>query len=109
MQVFDSPEIIYLSPDADTVLTDVHPQNVYVIGGIVDRSIRKHESLHSASRAQVKTARLPIPEILASQDRMCKKAPVLNVDSVIQMLMHYQEHHDWPEALAASLPKRFLA
>lgn len=36
--VFPAQEIVYLSPDATEVLTELHQTSVYVIGGIVDKS-----------------------------------------------------------------------
>lgn len=40
-QVYEQQEIVYLSPDAEDVLDELDPSYVYVIGGIVDRSVRK--------------------------------------------------------------------
>ncbi|GLD91653.1 hypothetical protein PINS_up000186 [Pythium insidiosum] len=40
-EVYDPQELVYLSPDADDVLLEIDPRAVYVVGGIVDRSVRK--------------------------------------------------------------------
>ena len=40
-KVFPPEAIVYLSPDAEHVLDDLNANDVYVVGGIVDRSVRK--------------------------------------------------------------------
>ena len=41
LQIFDSADLIYLSPDADKYLTEMDRDKVYVIGGLVDDSVKK--------------------------------------------------------------------
>ena len=41
LQIFDSDDLIYLSPDADNYLTEMDMDKVYVIGGLVDDSVKK--------------------------------------------------------------------
>ena len=41
LQIFDSADLIYLSPDADNYLTEMDRDKVYVIGGLVDDSVKK--------------------------------------------------------------------
>lgn len=78
---FSTEELVYLSPDAETVLTEldhskVHlnsmplarvPHNclfqqVYVIGGLVDMSVQKATSLSRAQSLGIASARLPLNE-----------------------------------------------
>lgn len=40
-EVFKPEEIIYFSPDAEEEIETIDPSKVYVIGGLVDRSISK--------------------------------------------------------------------
>ncbi|KAG6609827.1 tRNA (guanine-N(1)-)-methyltransferase [Phytophthora cinnamomi] len=40
-KLYDSDKIVYLSPDSENVLETLDPSCVYVVGGIVDRSVRK--------------------------------------------------------------------
>lgn len=51
-QVFKPEEMIYFSPDAEEEIETIDPTKVYVIGGLVDRSIVKviptpHSTLES--------------------------------------------------------------
>lgn len=50
-ELYDADEIVYLSPDSDNVLETLDPACVYVVGGIVDRSVRKVQKLQ-LSRSQ---------------------------------------------------------
>lgn len=78
---FSTEELVYLSPDAETALTEldhskVHlnslplervPHNclfqqVYVIGGLVDMSVQKATSLSRAQSLGIASARLPLNE-----------------------------------------------
>lgn len=40
-QAFPPSDLIYMTPDGDSVLESIDPTKVYVIGGIVDRTISK--------------------------------------------------------------------
>ena len=57
---FDPSSVVYLSPDADTVLDKLQTDTVYVLGGLVDRSVRRGASLSRAAQLGVRTARLPL-------------------------------------------------
>lgn len=50
--VFDPSELIYLSPDGQTILESIDPKKVYVIGGFVDRSVNKVAILYSINSNQ---------------------------------------------------------
>uniref|UniRef100_K3W725 tRNA (guanine(9)-N(1))-methyltransferase n=1 Tax=Globisporangium ultimum (strain ATCC 200006 / CBS 805.95 / DAOM BR144) TaxID=431595 RepID=K3W725_GLOUD len=102
-ELFAPQEVIYLSPDAADVLEAVDPTHVYVIGGIVDRTVRKGQSVEKAGRFAYRTARLPLQEHLPSL-----RSPVLNIDSVVIALNEYANHASWPRAFAVAVPKRML-
>ena len=56
--MFPLERIVYLSPDSDTVLSDVDPDNVYMIGGLVDESIQKVDQ--NVSRFSPLFTRVPV-------------------------------------------------
>ncbi|RLN73121.1 hypothetical protein BBJ28_00002785 [Nothophytophthora sp. Chile5] len=74
-EVFQSSELVYLSPDSPNVLSSMDPKKTYVIGGIVDKS-RKKRLDH-----------------------------ILNVNTVIEVLVNFQELGDWQQALEKALPQ----
>ena len=39
-ELFDSKDLVYLSPDAENTLQNLDPEKVYVIGGLVDDSVK---------------------------------------------------------------------
>ena len=43
-------QIIYMSPDSDVPLESVDRDSIYVIGGLVDESIKKHTTLNKATK-----------------------------------------------------------
>jgi tRNA (guanine9-N1)-methyltransferase len=98
--MYSLEQIVYLSPDSENVLTDISSDKVYVIGGIVDRSVRKSETFNKAKRLEVQTARLPLQEILHPRTH------ILNIDSVVMALNEYANHHDWKRAFDVAIPKR---
>ena len=60
--MFSVNELVYLSPDADEVLDTIDTSKVYVIGGLVDRSIAKNQSLNRAMALDIQCVRLPLAE-----------------------------------------------
>ena len=103
---FDRDKVVILSPDAEEALPEELDENlVYVIGGIVDRTVRKAVSLDMANKQEIRTMRLPIQEHLRGK----YQSPVLNIDTVVSCLCSYMHLRTWKEALETSMPKRRLA
>lgn len=94
-------ELIYLTSDADEVLTDLNPNHAYVIGGIVDRNRLKGATLKKAQSLHIRTAKLPIKEYL-----QLSTTHILTVNHVFDILIRFQESKDWRESLAVVLPQR---
>lgn len=94
-------EFIYLSPDADAVLDTsdtVTGNNVYIIGGIVDRNPTPKLSLHRSRRIGAHARRLPM-----------ERAPggsLLAVNHVLELLLLFRMGHCPDTALRIILPGR---
>ena len=43
-ELFNSSEVIYLSPDSENVIETLDPSKSYIIGGLVDDSVKKNTS-----------------------------------------------------------------
>jgi hypothetical protein len=95
-------KVVYLSPDAEEALTDVEPDTVYVIGGIVDLAARGIAwSLPRANAVGATARRLPIREHLPNVTNQ-----ILNIDTAMKVLCEKYSGKEWVEALESALPKR---
>lgn len=95
---------VWLSPDAPDVLETLSPDDVYVVGGFVDRSVRKGETLRRAEAAGVRAVRLPVAEHAARSDLH----PILSINAVVQILGEVHAGTDWSAALATHVPARYV-
>ena len=53
-KVFPVSKLIYLSPDATEDLEDFKPDDILVVGGMVDKSLKKNASLIHAKRLGIR-------------------------------------------------------
>ena len=102
---FPPASLTFLTPDAPDVLGALDPARVYVIGGLVDRSVQKAASLARARGLGAATARLPLEAHSAIVDA---REP-LTLDAVLTILLEYNASADWGRAITAALPERKLA
>jgi tRNA (guanine9-N1)-methyltransferase len=99
--VFAREQIVYLTAESETVLDDLDPDAVYVIGGLVDHNRLKGVCHERATALGLKTAQLPIAEHLQMSSRK-----VLTVNHVFEILSRYLETKSWTTALQAVIPQR---
>mmetsp|Transcript_44590 Transcript_44590/g.105658 ORF Transcript_44590/g.105658 Transcript_44590/m.105658 type:complete len:389 (+) Transcript_44590:220-1386(+) len=107
-------DLVYLSPDGEETLETLTPGKVYVIGGIVDRTVSKRVSWEEASGrrsggAAIPTYRLPIDENIPRSFQ--GRGHVLNINTVFHILLAFRERGCWEEAIVrvmyAEAPDRF--
>jgi len=98
---FAREELVYLSPDAKEVLETLDPTKVYVIGGIVDKCIRKYMTARKANDNNIVSYRLPVREVIPS----CPNV-VLNIDQVFNALCIYNHTKCWEKAILGAVPSR---
>ena len=104
-ELWPADETIWLSPDAEDVLeAPLSSECVYVIGGLIDRTIRKGASLQRAKDSGARAYRLPIREHAPRSDIH----PILSLPSMVQILADVYGGATWPQALQAGVPKRYL-
>ena len=94
-------QVVVLSPDAPEALFDFSPDCVYIIGGIVDRSVRANQTLHVAAKRGVICRRLPLREFAPHN-----QSHALNVDCCLHIVCSWLETRDWARTLARCLPAR---
>ena len=88
--VFDKKDLIFLSPDAVDKVSVIEPSKVYIIGGIVDRTVHNNITLDMANENGIKALRLPIKEYFPQS-----QSHVMNVDQVVSLFCYFQETQDW--------------
>lgn len=98
-----SEDLIYLSPDAEEELERIEENKIYIIGGMVDRTIRKFSSLKRANQLKIKAARLPIKQFMG----LTRRKP-LNIDTVVLLVAEMVNKTDWEAGFLKVCPKRLL-
>jgi hypothetical protein len=80
---------VYLSPDATQELSSemlFPPNTVFIVGGIIDRVVKRGRSVDRAAACRVQSARLPLA---AAQASFSDDEP-LNVDTVLEALLFWK-------------------
>ncbi|XP_061891312.1 tRNA methyltransferase 10 homolog C [Entelurus aequoreus] len=101
VDLFPADRLVYLTADSPNVLRKFDHSKVYIVGGLVDRSILSGVSLANAKRQKLATARLPLDEFLNWE----MGAKNLTLDQMIRIMLTIKETGKWEEALKF-VPKR---
>lgn len=101
IDVFGRDSIVVLSPDADDILQEFDPTKVYIIGGIVDRTVCSNLTLDRASEQGVVSLRLPVKEFFPQA-----QSHVINIDQVVSLFCFFQETKDWKLSMERAMPVR---
>lgn len=56
--------LVYLTADSETMLDELDPKKIYIVGGLVDRNRWKGITMKKAEEQNIQTARLPIGNFL---------------------------------------------
>ncbi|CAM8988261.1 unnamed protein product [Rhodiola kirilowii] len=94
-------DLVYLTADSETMLEDLDPKKLYIVGGLVDRNRWKGITMQKATEQGIHTAKLPIGEYLKMSS-----SQVLTVNQVIEILLKFIETRDWKTAFFHVIPQR---
>ena len=94
-------QIVYLTADSEHELADFKDDEVYVIGGIVDRNRYKNLTLNKANEQGIRHARLPIRDHLKMSG-----THVLTVNQTLDIIHAQLELRDWDKAMDRAVPMR---
>ncbi|XP_051488782.1 tRNA methyltransferase 10 homolog C [Apus apus] len=100
-QVFPKDKLIYLTADSPKVMKTFDHDKIYIIGSMVDKSIKKGVSLAQAKRLGLETAALPLEKYLLWNSG----AKSLTLDQMTHILLTLKDTGDWKKALEF-VPKR---
>ena len=105
-ELFEAERIVYLTPDSDTILEELCHDHVYVIGGLVDDSVKKNTSHLYCEAASLNTARLPIPELMSRSEGGGSFKQILTINQVFDILLDFHQEKDWKSALSKHVPAK---
>ncbi|CDR94867.1 predicted protein, putative [Babesia bigemina] len=100
-ELFDTQNVVVLTPDAEECIEEVEHDKVYIIGGLVDVNVKKKTTLTQAKERGVTAMALPIKKYFPN----CKKR-VLNVCAVFEILIMRANNSTWEEAFQTWIPTR---
>lgn len=102
VETHDPRRLVYLTHESTDVLEELDPDDVYIIGGIVDRNRLKGATLSKAKELGIRTARLNLDSNLTLQHG----TPVLTVNHCVEILTHAANGLTWKDAYRKVLPVR---
>ncbi|NWU66165.1 TM10C methyltransferase, partial [Pterocles burchelli] len=100
-EIFPKDKLIYLTADSPKVMKTFDHNKIYIIGSMVDRSIKTGVSLARAKRLGLETAALPLEKYLLWNTG----AKNLTLDQMMHILLTLKDTGDWKKALEF-VPKR---
>ncbi|KAI3718583.1 hypothetical protein L6452_19460 [Arctium lappa] len=93
--------LVYLTADSETMLSELDPDKIYIVGGLVDRNRWKGITMKKAVEQGIQTAKLPIGNYLKMSG-----SQVLTVNQVIEILLKFLETKDWKASFFHVIPQR---
>ncbi|KAI3923462.1 hypothetical protein MKW92_028777 [Papaver armeniacum] len=93
--------LVYLTADSETIVDEVDPRKIYIIGGLVDRNRWKGLTMKKANDQGIQTAKLPIGSYLKMSS-----SQVLTVNQVFEILLKFVETKDWKTSFFDVIPQR---
>ncbi|NWV80042.1 TM10C methyltransferase, partial [Dasyornis broadbenti] len=100
-EIFPKDKLIYLTADSPKVMKTFDHDKIYIVGSMVDKSIKTGVSLARAKRLQLDTAALPLDKYLL----WSTGAKNLTLDQIMHILLTLKDTADWKKALEF-VPKR---
>ncbi|XP_071289635.1 tRNA methyltransferase 10 homolog C [Agelaius tricolor] len=100
-EIFPKDKLIYLTADSPKVMKAFDHDKIYIVGSMVDKSIKRGVSLARAKRLGLETAALPLDKYLL----WSAGAKNLTLDQMMHILLTLKDTADWKKALEF-VPKR---
>ncbi|KAI3378886.1 hypothetical protein SNEBB_008416 [Seison nebaliae] len=106
-EIFEKDNLCYLSPDGDqSLLSMTKRENIPVIGGFVDHTVRKNISKEKCDEMQINSYRLPLNCYLTKNPNI-QSNRILTVNQVFEICAKYFNNDgDWMEAFDSVIPLR---
>ncbi|XP_039957335.1 mitochondrial ribonuclease P protein 1 homolog [Bactrocera tryoni] len=101
-ELFPKENLVYLTPHCRTDLEVYNPDNVYIVGAMVDTVNNEPLSLAKAKRLGLRMARLPLDRYLQWGAGSGKS---LTLNQMVNILLDLKSTNDWTQALR-HVPRR---
>lgn len=102
MDLFPKEQLVYLTPHCRTDLVEYDPNDVYIVGAMVDKMNSEPLSLGKAKSLGLRMARLPLDRYLQFGAGSGKS---LTLNQMTGIMLSIKNTRSWPEALA-HVPRR---
>jgi ribonuclease P protein 1 len=105
LDIFPKERIVYLRPHANNMIREFSHDDIYVMAGLVDKSIKTPVSLVKAKKEGIRYGRLPIDEHILWGSH----SKVLTLNQIGAILLEAKNNGgDWKDAFLKHVPKRKL-
>ncbi len=101
MDIFDKEKLVYLTPDCSQELIEYNPDDIYIIGAMVDKTRNKPLSFEKAKSFGLRMAKLPIDRYLSYQG-----GKRLAINHVVQILLKLKVGQSWENIFNSTIPER---
>ena len=101
-EIYPKSKLVYLTHDSNHILKELDPNDVYIIGGIVDRNRLKNATKDKADQLNIRTARFDLDSHLSLRHG----TPVLTVNHCVEIMLYVANGISWSDAFFKVLPTR---
>ncbi|XP_035919131.1 mitochondrial ribonuclease P protein 1 homolog [Anopheles stephensi] len=98
--LFPKERLVYLTPHCKNDLTEFNPDDVYIIGAMVDKSSQEPVSLGKAKKQGLRMARLPLDSYF-----QFKSGKSLTLDQMVAIMLELKTSNDFGKAFQ-HVPRR---
>lgn len=102
IDLFPKERLVYLSPHSEHTLKKMDPDDIYIIGAILDKSYHHPISYVNAKKDKIRCVKLPLDEHII----WAQGSKSLCINHILQILHDVSQTGDWSKALKDNIPKR---
>ncbi|XP_058053819.1 mitochondrial ribonuclease P protein 1 homolog [Anopheles bellator] len=100
MEMFPKERLVYLTPHCKTDLEEFNPDDIYIVGAMVDKTSQEAVSLGKAKKLGLRMARLPLDRYF-----QFKSGKSLTIDQMMQIMLELKMSNNFERALR-HVPRR---
>ncbi|KAI0219891.1 RNA (guanine-9-)-methyltransferase domain-containing protein 1 [Lamellibrachia satsuma] len=101
LDLYPHDKLVYLSPNSKSILEKFDHNDIYIVGGIVDKATEVPLTMARAKNNRIRTAKFPLDHYL----KWLQGSRALTVNQVVSILLELKDSNDWRKAFA-HIPKR---